>query len=131
MPEQLAGEHSGRQGGTVDGHEKVVAARTKLMDGPCDELFAGPGFAADQDGTIRPGDLLDRQPDSRHGRAVAGQLPKVACGLGFIPKVGKLSLKALQFRNPRFQLGNAGIPIATTWARKFSHVDMVVIRSSI
>ena len=59
MPKQLASDHTSSKGGTVDGYQKMLAARAQLVDRPGHQFFPGPGFAEDQDRAIRPCDLLD------------------------------------------------------------------------
>ncbi len=53
VAEQLTFEQSQWNGRTIHFHESVVAPPARIVDGPCDELFARAGFAQNQDGRIR------------------------------------------------------------------------------
>src|SRR5690606_18694621 len=68
MPEELGLEELGRQRTDVDGHERLVRARTRGVQGAGDDLLAGPALAADDDGGVRarkspraPQELLHRR----------------------------------------------------------------------
>src|SRR6185503_10984224 len=66
VSEELALQGGGGEGSTMDGDERLVAARTQLMNGFGDEFLAGPGFAQDQDGGLAGGDLLHDLEDFFH-----------------------------------------------------------------
>src|SRR6185503_556740 len=65
--EQLGGGEAERERGHVDADEGAARARPRLVDGRGDELLAGAGLAADEDGDIEAGDPADVVT---HARAV-------------------------------------------------------------
>src|SRR5882762_3640126 len=52
MTEEFAFEQAGRDSGTIDFDESAFAARTQIVDGASDELFAGAGFAENEHGGV-------------------------------------------------------------------------------
>src|SRR6266550_2250823 len=50
VAEQLGFEKATGNGGAIDFNEGAIAARTKIVDGAGDELFARAGFAEEEDG---------------------------------------------------------------------------------
>src|SRR3974390_960463 len=68
MAEQLRFEHRFGQRRTVDLDEWPLGAWRELVNGLRDQLFAGPGFAAQEHRRIRLGDncdLVEQRPDHR------------------------------------------------------------------
>src|ERR1051326_5642222 len=69
VPEQLALDQRGRDGGAVDLHERRRGARAVVMDGAGDELLAGPGLAFHQHRHLAmgrdPAGLLDDLAERR------------------------------------------------------------------
>src|SRR5260370_26721444 len=50
MAEEFGFEKTAGNGGAIDFNEGAIAARTEIVDGAGEELFAGSGFAQEQDG---------------------------------------------------------------------------------
>ena len=71
MAEQFAFQEGLRDGGAIDGDERLGRALAVLVNGPRHEFLAGAGFAADQHGDGGGGDSPDFLVDGLHGAAVA------------------------------------------------------------
>src|SRR5207244_2112313 len=62
VAKKLVFDEIGWKGGAIDGDEWKGGARAVIMDGTCEDLFAGAGFAHDEHGKIvlrKEGDFLD------------------------------------------------------------------------
>src|SRR6185503_10049970 len=75
VAKQLALEERRRHRGTVDGDERLIAARRQVVQRARDQLLAGTGLAGDEHGRIAVGDAayeLDRLANrgARPGDAV-------------------------------------------------------------
>jgi hypothetical protein len=66
VPEQLALDELGRDGGAVDLDERPVGARRVLVDGAGDELLAGAVLAGDEHARRRGRDALDLVEQRAH-----------------------------------------------------------------
>ena len=71
VPENLARKQVLCEAATVDGNERLRSAPAALVDGAGDEFLAAPGFAAQEDGHVRHGHLLERFAGLLHGRTAA------------------------------------------------------------
>jgi hypothetical protein len=121
MTEEFAGDYPRGQGCTIDRDEKAIAARTQLVDRASDQFLSCAGFAENQDGAIRAGDVVNRLADGLHGRTFAGQRSEVAFRLRGVAQVGGLASEPLQIGDPRFEAGNLLVPLAATSAGWFGH----------
>jgi hypothetical protein len=52
VPEQITLHEPGRNRRAIQPHERVIPARTVVVDQAGDEFLAGPGFAHQQDGGV-------------------------------------------------------------------------------
>jgi len=59
ISEQLTFEKASRDGGTVQRDKRKIFSRTYAVNGPCDQLFAGPGFSQNQDRRVGGGNHLN------------------------------------------------------------------------
>src|SRR5262249_47601904 len=100
VAEQLALQEAGGDGGAVELDEGAVAARAEVVQGAGDQLLAGAGLAADEDGGAGGGDGLDLFQDPAEGGAVADDLPEVVLGADLLLQVEVL------LGQPVFQLGD-------------------------
>ena len=57
VPEYLTLHEGGRDGGTIDDHERPVPPRTQIVNGPCHQLLAGSALPLNEHGpvTLRDG----------------------------------------------------------------------------
>ncbi len=94
VAEQLALDQPGRQGGAVDLDQGLVLAPAAGMDGPGDQLLAGPRLARDQNGGVGRRDLPDVVEDGRQGRALPDDLLEVVNRLDLFLQVQVLLLEA-------------------------------------
>src|SRR5215470_6427967 len=89
VTEELAFQELSRDGGAVHFDERAGLAHAKLVDGPCDEVLAGAGFAANEDGDVCPRRLANDFSYLQHPRACPeGKLvpkPATAVVLRFDP----------------------------------------------
>ena len=68
VAEHLALHQPGGNGRAVDGDERLVLARRKLVDGPRHHLLAGPALAGDDHARLGRRDLLDEVHHLAHRR---------------------------------------------------------------
>ena len=66
VPEQLALEKLPGHGGAVYLHERPTLTGRSVVDGPGRHVLPGPGLAANQDGDMHLGGLLDHPPELLH-----------------------------------------------------------------
>src|SRR5439155_13076312 len=81
VSEQFAGNHARAEGRAVDRYHQSLSARAELMDRPGDQLLSRPGFAENQNGAVRAGDLMDCPADRFHALAFSTQRAEVPLGL--------------------------------------------------
>lgn len=83
VAEQLGFQQGGRKGGAVDGDEGFGGIRRVDVDGPGDDLLAGPRLPPNQD--VRPvgGQLSHQLVDLDHAGGVAHQFVQVVAA-GFV-----------------------------------------------
>src|SRR5262249_46625043 len=74
VAEELTFEEARRNGGAVDLDERPLASATAVMDGPGNQLLAGPGFAEDQNGRVRRRDHFCLLEDACERAALADNL---------------------------------------------------------
>src|SRR3546814_10002942 len=74
MAEQFAFEQILGNGGTIDRHERPVAARAVEMDGPGHHLLAGAALTGQQDIGLAFADFADGGDHGPECRAVADQI---------------------------------------------------------
>ncbi len=77
VAEELAFEDVLAQSGTVQGDERLVAARAVVVDRLGDEFLAGAALAGDQDGGRGRGDLAEPGDDGVHRAASCRSLPRI------------------------------------------------------
>src|SRR4029077_3827551 len=58
MPEKLAFQQAGRNGGTIQLYKGSLAARTELVDGPRNQILSGAGLAKKENGHILLGNCF-------------------------------------------------------------------------
>src|SRR5262249_16508046 len=86
VPEELRLDEALGDGGHVDRDEGLVASRTALMDGACDQLFPRAALTRDEDGRRRLRDLDDELIDAHHlGMASDDALERVRA----LPRAGR------------------------------------------
>lgn len=73
VPEQLALQQGGGEGGAVDGDHRPVPPRAVDVQHPGDQLLAGAALPADQHGRVAGGDLSGRRQRPFDGGAVTTQ----------------------------------------------------------
>ena len=78
MTEQFAFEQLGRNRAAVDGDERTLPPRTRIVNGPGGELLAGARFAQDQDARIVRRNLADERADLADRFGYAGRHRDVA-----------------------------------------------------
>src|SRR5262245_18073476 len=71
MPEQLGLQQRIRDGGAIDFDERHLTLCASIVHGTCNQLFAGSGFADDENGALRSCDAVDSVDDGRHRRTVS------------------------------------------------------------
>ena len=76
VAEEFAGEELLGEAAAVDGDERGFAALAALVDGASDQILANASLAAQQQGHVRLGDLLDGGGRRLHRRAAAHQPAK-------------------------------------------------------
>ncbi len=74
VAEEFAFEEGFGDGGAVDGDEWAIASWAALMDGACDDLFAGAALAADEDGGSGRSDARDELADLTNLAAFADEV---------------------------------------------------------
>jgi len=84
--EELGFQELRRKRGTVDLHERAIAARRCRMNGARHELFARAAFSTNQDRHVRIGDTPDQLSDFPHVRARGEQCGRARSGA--CPPVG-------------------------------------------
>ena len=93
VTEELALQKLSRHGGAVHLDERARLAHTELVDGPCDQVLAGAGFAANEHGDVRARRLANDFSYLQHQRTCPeGKLvpkPATAVVLRFCP--GRMS----------------------------------------
>src|SRR5262249_12875298 len=89
VTEELAFQKLSRDGGAVHLDERTGLAHAELVDGPCDEVLAGAGFPANDDGDVCPRRLANDFSYLQHPRTCPeGKLvpkPATAVVLRFCP----------------------------------------------
>jgi len=73
IAEQLRFEEVLGDGGAVADDERLVLVRAQAVDGPGDDLLAGPRLARDERAREVLGDVLDEPEDLEHGRIAADE----------------------------------------------------------
>ena len=71
VTEQLAFQQAFAQRAAIDANERAGRPRTQLVDGPGDQLFAGPRLPGEQYGRRRNGHAAGESVHVAHRRAVA------------------------------------------------------------
>ena len=80
VPEQLALEQPGGDGGAVQLHERPAAAAAQVVDGAGDQLLAGTRLPLDEHGGVGRRDDLDLLQHLLQRRALADDLLEVVLG---------------------------------------------------
>ena len=68
IPEELAFHQLRRQGGTIQLQKDFAGARGIGVQLPGQDFLSGAGFTLNQDGDLRPSDVLDQRVDFLHAR---------------------------------------------------------------
>src|SRR3989442_11064057 len=68
IAEQLGLQEVLRDGGAIDGEERLPVALAVFMNRPGDQLFSGPAFAENQDVDVHGGDRKSTRLNSSHVR---------------------------------------------------------------
>src|SRR5688500_12720906 len=87
VPEELALEKSGRNGGTVQLDERARPAAAQIVNGTSDKLFARAGLPLDEHGRVRRRHDLDLCEHVFERRAVADDFFKVVLAANFVLEV--------------------------------------------
>src|SRR5262249_25845564 len=87
VTEQLGFEQAGRDGRAIDFHKGAFAARTEIVNGASDQLFAGAGLPEDQHGRPCGSDHLDLSQRPFQGRAVTNDFFEVKFAANFFLEV--------------------------------------------
>jgi hypothetical protein len=82
VTEELALHEGLGDGGTVHRDEGARSASARAVDGPRDQLLAGPGLAMDEDGAVARGDALEH----REHREERGRLAQHLGGVAVAPR---------------------------------------------
>lgn len=78
MPEERGFGEALRDGSTIDDDEWFLRARTGLVDGLGDDLFARAGFAGDENGQVGGRDLGDLLENAAHDGALSNERTELA-----------------------------------------------------
>ena len=95
VTEELALDEPGRDRAAVHLDERPVAPRAPAVEGPCDELLARPGLAADQDRGVARRDRPDLAQELHQRRMPADDLVEVVRGANLLLEVEVLLLETL------------------------------------
>ena len=76
MAEQLPLDEARAERGQADRDVRTVSTPAVPMDGPGDQLLAGPALAGDQDGDVRRRDQGDLLEQLLHGRPTCRSAPR-------------------------------------------------------
>src|ERR1051326_2679858 len=95
MAEQFGFQKIFRDGGAIDGDERLVGARALAVNVAREDFFTGSRFAGDQDGSIRRRDLIGHGDDGRGGFVFENQL------MGFVRHGGQYSGNQLRIGRQR------------------------------
>jgi hypothetical protein len=90
VAEELTFNQGRGEGATVDGKEGLGCVGTVGVDGACDELFAGAGFADDENGVVGGGDLGEDAIELFHVWRVADEVAKGGPGAEAIAEQARL-----------------------------------------
>ena len=88
MPEQLALDQTGGDGGAVELDEGLVIPTAQAVDRAGDELLPGAGLALNQHGGVRRRYLLHQPHHPLQRRAVPDDLAPASFAVDLLPKVG-------------------------------------------
>jgi len=77
MPEQLALEQAGGDGGAVHLDEAALATAAQFVNRPRDEFLSRAGLARNENGRIRGGHGLNASHNRLKGRSFANHVPDV------------------------------------------------------
>ena len=97
MAEDLAFQQVARDGGAVDGDERLVATAAELVQGIGAELLAGAALAGDEHGGLAGGRVLQDAVDRLHGHGMADEVAE-AVAAGFFLDLGDLLLELAPFQ---------------------------------
>src|SRR5262249_13786187 len=84
MTEEFAFEKAGRNCRAINFDKGTLAPRTEVVDGAGDQLFAGAGFAKNQDGGIRRRGEFDLSESALNGRTFADNFFKIQLAANFL-----------------------------------------------
>src|SRR5215470_18895856 len=87
VTEELALEESRGNRRAVQLHERVGLPGTEIVDGTCDQLFAGAGLAVDQDRGIRRGDGFHLSQHLPQCRALADDVRELPIASNLVLQV--------------------------------------------
>ena len=135
VPEQLALDEPGGDGGAVHLHERPVAARTAVVQGARDELLASTGLAMDQDSSVARRHARHRIEQGAQRRIAADDLVEIVLIADFLLQIDVLRLQpvaqTLEFlhRRPQRTLGPHALQLgAGARGEDLQHVDIVLRR---
>ncbi len=101
MTEEFAFEQAGRDSGTIDFDESAFAARTQIVDGASDELFAGAGFAENEHGGVTWRGEFNLTQSALDDRAFADDLLEIKLAANFFFQIkffnGEAVLERIDF----------------------------------
>ncbi len=101
VAEELGFEKTARNCGAINFDEGATAARTEIMDGAGEELFAGAGFAEEKDGSAGGGSELHLGQGALERGALADDFLKIEFTANFFLEVelffGELVLQGIDF----------------------------------
>jgi len=95
VTEELTLDQCGRDGRAVDLDQRPLLPCTAVVNGPCDQFFARPRFAQDEDRGLGRRHLLHLMQDLQEGLAATNDLLEGVIALNLLPKIDVLCLQLL------------------------------------